>query len=83
MPIKTYPDWEEAAENSKQRKAVSYPLEIPHYSKDLQKPVLYRVEIVKPLVGDPYYIFAKTGLRFYDEKCTAADCDKVKKWKSY
>lgn len=82
MRIKKYPDWQEAAENSKQRKAVSEPFKRLAHSKELNKTVVYNLEIVKPISGDPYFIYAKTGIRFND-KCTARDCDAVRWWKSY
>lgn len=83
MPIPKYDDWQIAAENSKQRKAVSMPFRHRAFSKQLKKMVIYNLEIVKPLHGDPWFIYAKTGIKFAGEKCTAAHCDRVRHWKSY
>ena len=83
MPIPTFPDWQEAAEKSKQKKAISVPFDFPAYSKSLKKPVIRSLEIVKPLHGDPYFVYAKTGIKFVEERCTAGDCDRIKRWKSY
>lgn len=78
-----FDDWQEPAEQSHQRKAVSEPFEEVAYSKELRKPVIRRLEIVKPLHGDPYLIYAKTGIKYAERKCTMKDMNKVKRWKKY
>lgn len=87
MPLKKYEDWQPAAEASKQRKAVSRRLSVPLYSKTHEKPMMYDVEIVKPLHGDPWMIYAKTGLKVMDgarpRKVTAQECDSAGPWKAY
>ena len=87
MPIKKYDDWQPAADASKQRKAVSRILSIPLYSKENDKPMMYDVEIIKPLHGDPWMIYKSTGIKVMDgakpRKVTAKECDAAGPWKAY
>jgi len=82
MPIPTYPDWQEPATKSKQKRAVSASFDMVLYSKTRRKAEVRRVEIVKPLHGDPYLIYAGSGIKV-EEKVYARDVDKVKIWKAY
>ena len=83
MSIPTYPDWQEPAEQSKQRKAVSRSFNMLLYSKTRATTEVRRVEIVKPLHEDPYLIYAGTGIKVEGEKVSAAMCDRIKHWKRY
>lgn len=83
MAREWYPDWQEPAEKCKQRKAVSKPFDMLLFSKARRKTEVRKVEIIKPLHGDPYLIYAGTGIKVEGEKVSAAVCDRVRWWKEY
>lgn len=75
-----YPDWQAAAESCKQRKAIS-----ESFFMRLDGGRLLRVCIVKPIHGDPKYVYASCpgipvrGLG----RPTASDCDRIRRWKPW
>lgn len=79
--VEVFDSWEEAARKSKMKMAVSEPFFEPVYSKTRKKTEMVRVEIIKPLFGDPFVVYATT--MFKVRKAAAKECDGVKKWKSY
>lgn len=68
-------DWEEACRDIHFERAVSDPQEIAHNGKAI------RAEIVKPLRGDGWWVYAKTGIRI--RKATASEVDSAKGWKGF
>lgn len=79
-PIKTFNDWQSAAESCKQRKAISDPFPIR-----LDGGRVLDICIVKPLRGDPEYVYSSCpAIRVKGlDKPRAADCDKIKRWKPW
>lgn len=76
--MEIYPDWEAAAKASKWRKAVSTPvtITIPRGT--------FRMEMVKPLHGDPYAVYATApGIRVHDYKPSTREIDRIRRWKPW
>lgn len=82
MAKQYYQDWQKPAEKSKMRRAISRDMEYPVYSKTRKKTEMRRVQIIKPLHGDPVMVYANTGIQV-PQKVSAALCDQVKHWKEY
>jgi hypothetical protein len=77
--LKSFNDWQEAAASCKTRKAISDP-----FSATLPGGRTLNVCIVKPLHGDPEYVYASCpAIKVRELKCTARDCDRIKKWKAW
>jgi hypothetical protein len=77
-----YPDWQEPAEKCKMRRAISRPMDILIYSKTRKMTEIRRVQIIKPLHGDPWMVYANTGIKI-PQKVTAKTCDSIRHWKEY
>ena len=82
MSIKKFPDWEAPAKLSKTQRAISEPFDYTYYSKTFRKVTVYKVEIVKPLYGDPYMVYRGSGIKV-PVKVTARMVDSVRAWKVY
>ena len=76
-----YKNWEEAANKSRMRMAVSEAFWEPVYSKARKKVEMVKVEIIKPMFGDPYVVYAGTSFKI--RNASAKECDGKLKWKSY
>jgi hypothetical protein len=72
-----YPNWHEAAAQSRHGKAISkWPItvKIPRGT--------YKVKIVKGLSGDPYAVYASAeGIKVHDWKPTNTAVDRINRWR--
>jgi hypothetical protein len=69
--------WSSAAKASKDGKAVS-----DRITRALDGGRVLDLEIVKPLYGEPYAVYASApGIKVHSYKLTARDVDGVKRWK--
>lgn len=74
-----YPDWQPAAEASRERKAISaqsITIRIPRGT--------FRVLLVKPRYGDPWAVYATApGVKVHDWKPTNLLIDRTRRWKAW
>lgn len=74
-----YPDWQSAAQASREGKAISaYPITV------LIPRGTFRVLVVKPRYGDPYGVYATApGIRIHDWKPSNLLVDRTRHWKAW
>jgi len=83
MAVAYLDSYEQAARQSKTGRAVSRPFTIPTYRKARGQTELTRVEVIKPLQGEPYLVYAGTNIKVYKEKVTPQMVDAIRDWRPY